>query len=256
MHGVGELNMKRAFCIAILAGGIAAPAGAADIPVRMPVKAPVVAPMFNWTGFYGGVNGGYAWADSRVSMTETGGPSSASVSLDLDSWFAGLQGGFNQQFSNNYVWGVEADIQWANGSDTAATPIGFPAGGGPTTVRGRLDWFGTLRARLGYAQDRTLYYVTGGLAFPGAKFSVFMPFDVDTLTLSGRPKLGWVAGAGVEWALHGNWTAKFEYQYLNFGAKTVSGISVGPQSIPASAKFDLDMHTLRFGLNYRFVSGG
>jgi outer membrane immunogenic protein len=220
----------------------------------MPVKAPVVAPMFNWTGFYGGVNGGYAWANGSITLTEDVGPASANFPVDLDSWFAGIQGGFNYQMPNNVVWGIEADYQRANGNDRAVGPLGFPTGGGPAIVTASLDWFATLRGRIGVANGQTLYYITGGAAWPGAKYDAFMLFDAGSASFSGRPKLGYVVGAGIEWFLRDNWTAKIEYQYLDFGSRTTNAMGTGGQAV--SGKFDLDMHTLRFGLNYRFAGGG
>ena len=229
--------MKRVFCIALLAAGLATPVAA-----QQP---------FNWTGYYVGVNAGYAWADGSARVFESDTGTTVSRSFDLDSFFAGIQGGFNYQaVDSNVVWGVEVDLQWADGDDRVS--VTYSNGTGVFT--GHFDWFGTLRGRVGVTNGPALWYVTAGGAWPGARFSVFIPFDVTQGAFSGKPKFGWVVGAGVEWLLRDNWTVKFEYQYLDFGARTVNAVGTGGE--PLSGRFDLDAHTLRFGFNYRFASGG
>ena len=130
---------------------------------------------------------------------------------------------------------------------------GAPGANGTGIFSASYDWFATLRGRLGVVNGPVLYYVTAGAAWPGAKFSVFIPFDVTEASLSGRPKIGWVLGAGLEWLLGNNWTAKFEYQYLDFGARTGHALGTGGQ--PVSGRFDVNSHTVRFGVNLLFASG-
>jgi outer membrane immunogenic protein len=226
--------MKRVLCAVILVAGLTAPASAQ---------------MFNWTGFYIGVNGGYAWADGSARITENTNNTVHSRSLDLDSWFAGLQAGLNFR-NGNYVWGLEGDVQWADGSDSSVITYAD----GPGNVSAQLDWFATLRGRVGALNGPVLYYITGGAAWQGSRFNVFIPFDVTQAAFSGKPKMGWVAGAGAEWVVGGNWTAKFEYQYLDFGARTVSALGTGGEIV--TGRFKLDIHTVRLGLNLQFATGG
>ncbi len=162
--------------VALAALFVAAPASAADVPVRGPVYKAAPAPVFNWTGFYFGGHIGYGWGDA-------GG-------LDADGFLGGLQAGYNWQLSRNWVFGIEADI---SGTDMNNA---FPA---------HVDYLGTLRARIGYTWDRTMLYGTGGLAWNRAAIAGF--HDTDT---------GYALGLGIEWAFAPNWSTKVEYMYYNF----------------------------------------
>ena len=172
----------------VAALAFAAPANAADVPVRGPIYKAAPAPVFNWTGFYIGAHVGYGWGDSGVG--------------DVDGFLGGLQLGYNWQFNRNWVFGIEVDI---SGTDINSVV-------GPSHI----DYLGTARARLGYAWDRTMLYGTGGLAYArGATAGVH---DSDT---------GYALGAGLEWAFAPNWSAKVEYMYYDVNALEVSTIKFG-----------------------------
>jgi outer membrane immunogenic protein len=173
-------------------------ASAADLPLRAAPPAPIVAavPVFTWTGFYIGGNLGWGWRDDdneTVVLSGPGIPAGLVGTLNFDNgndgnFTGGGQIGYNYQIGS-FVIGVETDIQWAD-TDQAENVAFVPFGAG-TFVPGSFDndlsdWFGTVRARAGVAFDRVLIYATGGLAYT----------DDNT---------GWVAGAGVEWALPVNW---------------------------------------------------
>ena len=181
----------------------------------MPVKAPVyVSQMYNWTGPYVGINGGYGW----------GGSNSA------DGGLVGGTLGYNLQ-SGPLVWGLEGDIDWTHINGSSAC--------GGLNCETSNNWLGTVRGRLGYAMGSTgsiLPYVTGGAAFGDIENAV-------TGAGSSRDnKLGWTLGGGVEAALSGPWTAKIEYLYVDLG------------NGPTVAGFGSNFHTniVRAGLNYRF----
>lgn len=188
--------------VAIAALFAAAPASAADVPVRQqqPYYKAAPAPVFNWTGFYFGGHIGYGWGDTLV-----GG--------DMDGFLGGVQAGYNWQLSRNWVFGIEADI---SGTDLN------------NAVPAHVDYLGTLRARVGYTWDRTMFYGTGGLAWNRA--SVVGVHDTDT---------GYALGLGLEWAFAPNWSAKVEYMYYAFDNTSF---------VPT----DLDISTVKFGVNYRF----
>lgn len=216
--------------VAILALG-SAPVLAADMPARPPVaKAPVVAPapLFNWSGFYYGINAGYAWGTS----SHVGGGAN-SGDFDADGWLLGGTIGANWQ-NGPWVFGVEGDLAWANadgrGGSAAACGIACST---------ELNWFGTARVRAGYAVDTYLFYVTGGAAFA----------DVDASQPGGGggdTRIGWTVGGGVEAAISPNWTAKLEYLYADLGDKNTYSVGATPFNV------DYRSHIVRVGLNYKF----
>ena len=209
----------------------AASAFAADIPRPAPVyKAPAyVAPMYNWSGAYIGINGGYAWGNSSWDGLFGG---SAKVSGGL----VGATLGYNWQMAGSpLVLGIEGDIDWTNirGSFTNAVCVG-----GCQTQN---NWLGTVRARAGYAIDRFMPYVTGGLAVGD--------IQVNPPVLGGTnaTKAGWTAGAGVEAMIAPNWTAKLEYLYVDLGS---TGCGVGACGLPTNVNFHTNI--VRAGLNFKF----
>lgn len=269
--------MKAALAIAISGFGFVtlSSATAADLAARPYTKAPaVVASVYNWTGFYVGVNAGYAWGRSDLGTV-----------LDLtSSWIAegapfrnefvalsnrrlnpagatgGVQIGTNWQ-SGAWVLGLEAD---ANASDLGARAI-FTGPNPPTTRTFnesiRNDWLVTARGRAGYAVDRTLLYVTGGLAVGGVEGSWDLTSGngyAKTGSVSDT-RVGWTVGAGVEHAFTANWTVKLEYLYTDLGTVNYTSTYVpGSTFAPPGSNYvehisqDLTFHTVRAGLNYKF----
>ena len=161
----------------------AMPASAADLPRGTPYRAPAYAAQYNWTGFYLGINGGGGFGDSdwngfAVSNSPSGG-------------MIGGTAGYNWQGAgSSWVFGLEGDIDWAFISDTVICGVG-------TACETRNNWFGTVRGRAGYAFDRIMPYVTGGLAVGDIKTSIAGVGSAhDT-------KTGWTVGGGIEAALAG-----------------------------------------------------
>ncbi|MGU3496616.1 outer membrane protein [Xanthobacteraceae bacterium A53D] len=218
-------------------------ASAADLATRYPVKAvaPVV-PMFSWTGFYLGGHAGYAWSNNTYSVYDATFATTYDYNLGSgDSWVLGLQGGYNYQFANNVVLGLEADISWTGigggGNYIAAGPL-F---GTTSSLGGDLDYYGTIRARLGYAFDRWLPYVTGGAAWGHVNNGTFYGQDTSSTNW------GWTVGAGVEYAITNNFTARLEYLYIDLDGNKYSDVFTGD-----SLSTSLDMSVLRVGVNYKF----
>lgn len=205
------------------------PVVAADMPARVPVaKAPpqIAAQLFDWSGFYWGVSGGYGWGSS--THREPGGL--ANGSFDADGWLLGGTAGLNWQ-AGQTVFGIEGDLSWANLDGSGASA------GGPITTE--LNWLATGRVRAGYAVDNYLFYVTGGAAWGKvAAANTGIGSGSDT-------RLGWTAGGGVETKLSQNWSAKLEYLYVDLGDKNAY-TATGPVNVSLSS------HIVRLGLNYRF----
>lgn len=219
---------------AILALLGAGAASAADLPRRTEPIAPIapVLPIFTWTGFYVGVNAGYGYGGSRV-----------------DGFVGGGQIGFNYQI-NQFVAGVEADIQYAGlDIEPAVVPGFFPI------TRGGLEWFGTVRARLGFAFDRALIYATGGFAYGGFDDARFPFVARGVFANDGDVEGGYTLGGGFEYAFTPNLSAKLEGLYVNLDRGTGTGV-VGFTAAgrPVAGRFnsEFEFGVFRAGLNYRF----
>ncbi len=218
----------------------ARPAIGADLAVKAQplVKAPPVAP-FSWTGWYIGANAGFGVGQGYGTYT---GAAFESFNAMPAGGFGGGQLGFNYQIFGSFVVGAETDIQGAGISDNrtclaGCTPASF------ATIDHKLDWFGTTRARVGLATGPVLSYVTGGVAYGGIETGLATPFG--SLTAS-TTKTGWTWGAGVEAALAGNWSAKAEYLYIDFGSTGVASPATGALGVKNQEQL------FRGGLNYHF----
>ncbi|HVZ06101.1 outer membrane protein [Hyphomicrobium sp.] len=186
-----------------------------------PEPAPIYQPAI-WDGAYIGANGGYGWSN--------GGPT------EPDGGFGGGQIGYNWQ-RDRIVFGLEGDIQ---GGDISGTAFTFDG----DTARSNMDWFSTVRGRLGFASGPWLIYATGGVAFA----------DIDNrVNLVGAPSFhddstqtGYAVGGGVEWAFAPKWSLKAEYLYLGFGDDNLHNADGD------TFKVNNDVQTVRVGLNYHF----
>jgi outer membrane immunogenic protein len=193
---------------------------AADISMEAPTPTPDVtynsAPAFTWTGLYLGGVVGYGWGDVDTDTT----------SFDADGFLGGVYTGYNYQFPNNVVLGIEGDVTYHDQS-------GSGAGG----VSAETDWNGTLRPRLGYAFDRFMPYITGGLAVGNVEASE--PGDSDSGTA-----VGWTAGAGIETAITDNVVGRVEYRYTDLGSNGASLATAGD--------VDVSSHSVMVGLGFKF----
>jgi outer membrane immunogenic protein len=235
----------------LLAGAVillgAAAANAADVVD--------VAPVTDWTGFYVGLHGGYAWGDLDYSADFR----DANLRLldfegddtDIDGFFGGLQAGFNWQM-DSILLGVEGDISLASIEADAEFRTDFigDALRADTTV----DWFGTARLRGGFlVTPDLLLYATGGLAWGSVDTSYDL--DLDGVGIASNDEstthLGWTLGGGAEFALSDNLSLKAEYLYVDLGEEEVFDddiANIGNVHVDQ----DLSFHTVRAGLNFRF----
>lgn len=246
-----ELKMKRILVAGALLGS-AVNANAADLPARMYTKAPMMAAVYDWTGFYFGVNAGYGVGRSRTDQAIPGNSFDSFYQQERGG-LAGGQIGYNWQTNMGLLgpvlFGVEADIQGADMRDSRTALNG--ALGIVSTYDKRLDWFGTVRGRVGFVTGSTVTYVTGGYAYGNIRDSVtetVVGAAPATFTLD-RGKGGYVLGSGVEAALGGNWTGKIEYLYVDLGRRTDAFTAFGvPQTLDTRTRENI----FRAGLNYRF----
>jgi outer membrane immunogenic protein len=207
--------MRVSILLAGLAATVLASSAAVAADMRSPApyySAPAPAQVgYRWAGAYAGLNLGYQWGSVDASGAEPSG------------FAGGIQAGYNWQ-NNQFVYGLETDLQISGADDTFA---GYKFSN---------PWFGTLRGRLGWSMNNILLYGTAGLAYGG--------LDVELGGASeDNVELGWTAGLGMEIGFTPNWSAKVEYLYMDLGNSSfaLTGNSNG---------YDASM--LRFGVNYHF----
>jgi outer membrane immunogenic protein len=255
---------------------LAGPAFAADMAPRMYTKAaPVVAPIYNWSGFYAGIHAGYTFGE-RTNVDTTGilggnianvaaGARAPSVGVDRDGFIGGGQIGWNWQANSPWVWGLEADISYTDVNSTTnfVTILPVALGGAPSplnnSLSSKMDYFGTVRGRVGYAWDRTMVYATGGLAYGQVENSAVFNNAANLAQFIGSTrdtKTGYTVGGGIEHAWMGNWTVKAEYLYYDLGRNDVT-VAIIPGVAGTggyNSSFKNDGHIVRAGLNYKFNS--
>jgi outer membrane immunogenic protein len=228
---------------------------------------------YDWSGFYIGANAGWAWTndfDAKTTGTETfetlipGGFVPAGLSQDDNGFSGGAQAGYNWQTSANFLIGIEADINWADlkssDSFTGASILGTQL---TTSNEVELNALATLRARLGFTADRSLFYITGGVAFGDVDtHSEVNGVQAPSLNWSGSQSdwnTGYSLGGGFEYALTDNITSKIEYLYTDLGDQsTYAAGNAAVRSIGAldgidyRSKNSLTSSVARVGLNFRF----
>ncbi|MGY3505856.1 opacity protein-like surface antigen [Bradyrhizobium sp. USDA 4471] len=214
---------------------------AASLAADLPLKARAAKTVYDWTGFY--VGGHVAYGDASFGPGSNPLPEQGALLPHSATGFSGgYQLGYNRQLSNRVVLGIEADATFTSPTDgpaLARSPVPFN-----TTM----DYVGTVRGRAGYAFDRFMPYVTGGVAWGHTHINVNDTDGVTPLFPVGHYQAGWTAGLGLEYAVSGNWTAKAEYEYVDLSRKTydLSGFGLGTVNV------DPRIHLFKLGLNYQF----
>ena len=231
-------TMRRGLIALLALTGVATVSGAAsaaDIarPIYKAPPAGVLPVAYDWTGFYVGGHVGYGWADK--SWADSVGL--FDISHQANGFLGGAQAGFNYQIGM-FVLGIEGDWSWSNMSGNSNV-LG-------ATFNTDVNWTATLAGRAGLAFDRWLVYGKGGVAWANDHYSTnFYPLSTDITDT----RVGWVVGAGVEYAFAPQWTAKIEYNYMDFGSERVS-------FAPGFATdIDQKVQTVKFGINYKFGAG-
>ena len=230
----------------LIAGG----ASAADLPRRAAPPLPPALPVFTWTGFYVGANAGYGFRGGSSTYTDAT-YGTVTESGGRGGFVGGGQIGYNYQLTpgSGWVLGAEADFQGTGFGRRGDGTIGSTP---YYSVAPSLDWFGTVRGRLGYAFDRWLVYGTGGFAYGGGSRSSYA--SAYPYTLPGTTRTGYAVGGGVEYAFTQKISAKVEALYMHLG-RGFSGAAYYDASVPAyygAGKSDAGFALVRAGLNYRF----
>jgi outer membrane immunogenic protein len=207
-------------------------AAAADLPARAYTKAPVaaVSPMTDWSGFYAGIMGGYGWSD-RVTLAGI-----AANTGDLRGGFVGGTLGYNWQApGSQVVFGLEVDA--------AAASIRYSETFLGTTGEDKINAFGSVTGRLGYAFANALVYAKGGYGFANNRLA----YSGLLLNASdSRLHSGWTVGGGLEYMILPSWSAKAEYMYADYGNERYFGV----------ADLKASTHTVKGGINYHFNWAG
>ena len=258
--------------------------GAANAATHHPKPPPAPPPPVDpWSGFYIGANVGYSWGRSNTTASlynaTTGALlSSSSSSFAMPGALGGAQIGYNQLANGTWLWGLETDFQAANERGSAnnrfmcavavcqaGNPF-FATGGLPqnpvvvSTFNERIDWFGTVRGRVGTLVTPSIVaYATGGLAYGEIKTSGTITGQTGTGAVtaasfsSDTTKAGWTLGCGLEGRISAQWSAKIEYLYMDFGRVNATG-GLPTNFIPIAAVFNsrITDNVVRVGLNYKY----
>jgi outer membrane immunogenic protein len=224
--------MRRILLPALLASALAGPACAADLPRRsapqMDYYSP--SPAFSWQGFYLGINGGYGFgAFQDGSESVLGKPS---------GWLVGATGGYNYTFGPNFLLGLEGDFDFTGGKSGGSPIAGVVGSSGVDNIM-------TLRPRAGVTFDRALVFLTGG--FAGAVTTATVAnFYNGFFAQQSKFLPGWALGAGIEYGLAPNLSAKAEYLFTSVGGERYFDFTSN------SLKSNLDTSLIRGGVNYHF----
>ena len=236
-----------ALSLSLMAFGSSALAGNLTPPTE-PVVTPPAA--YNWAGAYAGAQIGYL--DSNIKLTGqnlTSGATMSSSDIDASGVVGGIYGGYNWHPAGNVVYGVEGEFNWSaadkTGNGVPGPGFGFLQG----SVKSEVKKTAALRGRIGYAQDRTLFYLAGGIAFAdidlsGTNAAGGGPFG------HGETLTGWTLGAGVERAISNQWVVRLDYRYSDFGDESF-GFTSGAGT-PHRFRVEAQVQEVKVGIAYRF----
>lgn len=238
--------------IGIVAFGLSAPASAADLAARPYTKAPapMVATIYDWSGFYIGINGG--GGSSRKCwdfVTPVAGVLVGEGCHNATGGTVGGQVGYRWQ-SANWVFGLEGQGNWADFSGDNVSLL-FPA----QRNRTKIDAFGLITGQVGYAWNNVLFYVKGGGAVVADKYRIYVApglVGADTLLASTNDtRWGGTVGAGLEFGFAPNWTVGVEYDHIFLGNRTLTLTAPGGVAFQTDRiSQNVDMGLVR--LNYRW----
>ena len=224
---------------------------AADLPIEQPViieQPPVI--IYNWTGIYLGLQGGYAWGDASFDIRDTDTPpdfQSLVVGTDPSGFIGGGHAGALYQW-NNVVLGIEGDIEYNGMNDSGGARVFDFAGNGLGRVDIDVDYnlSASVRGRLGFAFDRYLLYATGGYAYASIDHTITARGGGTTEVATFDEGFnGWTAGAGLDAFVAQNVSAGLEYRYTSLEDKT---FRFGDAAIDA----DHDFHAVRARASFHF----
>ncbi|MEZ5889057.1 MAG: outer membrane beta-barrel protein [Xanthobacteraceae bacterium] len=263
--------MKKILLATVAVLGFASAASAADLR-PLPAR-PLVAPVFNWTSCYlGGYIGG-AWSAESVRVNDVNGYNYTAVAggsqivpATYDLWYYDVKSSFLgggtlgcnwQPIGSPWVIGAEGEIGYLRLTGSALDiNDAFQSINSSVTIG---DWYGMVTGRLGYAWDRAMVYLKGGVAFVDVDATIFDPLTNPNFFAQSTESLAtWTVGGGFEWAFDWNWSVKAEYMYIGLDTVAACGYSNVGGFGPGAYCWNHDLegiHTAKVGLNYRFGGG-
>jgi len=224
------MNGKWAIGNVVAAGAMAiafwTPAGAADLSGRPYGKAPppYMQPISNWSGLYVGGHIGGVTTNEDVTVDGV-----SVFSTNPSGVAGGVQAGYNYQIAPNFLLGIEGELSWTSANATV------------DNFKSSHNWYDTLDARAGYAMGSWLLYMKGGVAWMNADYSV--PAASINVTRD-----GWNVGVGAEYMIAPQWSAKAEYNFLNFGSDNLGISRVG-------TAVNTQVNEFKVGVNYHIAPG-
>lgn len=226
----------------------------ADLPARVYTKAPPVIPeVWDWSGFYIGVQGGGGWGTSKETFFNA--PNSPAFvgtqNYDISGGMAGGVAGYNWQ-SGPVVFGIEGDYNWANIKGTSGIiNVGPPSLGDTyfTNVRS----FGDVKGRVGWAANQLLVYVDGGAAFAqiNHQYDAALNGGAGNTFSSNTSRTGWTVGVGLEYMFARNWTGRVEFDWVGLGTSQIQYTAVPPTNY---SSWSDSFGVVKVGVNYKFSS--
>jgi outer membrane immunogenic protein len=232
----------------------------------MPLKAPPPPPPpFSWNGFYLGIAGGAGWGTienqlNSVTFSDPEGSSTEPFNTPLsqnqiNGWLFGGTVGYNWQVNPWLVLGAEGDWDWTDFEGTTPCDIEGEAFG----CHDKVSWTADITVRAGFAVDRALLYVKGGAVWAHTNYNVFESSFEDSSPFSASTsdtRLGGLLGMGVEYAFLPNWSAKIEYNFMDFGTKNENlPDCIDGDCVTLNSSVREVIHTVKLGVNYRFNWG-
>lgn len=256
--------INRFTCVALPLCLAASAAQAADVVANQEPAPVVAAPAFSWSGFYAGGQIGGSWGDGsferdvkavkNLRPAKYGDARISDVkkkSIDDGDFIGGVYAGYNLQFTNNIVAGFDADFTWLDNTAKSNENIPF----GESRIDGyrnkvKQDWMASVRARLGYAYDRFLPYIAGGVAFTDVEYKHRYYGDVtdiwfDERSSSSKTLTGYTLGAGLDYAMTDHIILRAEYRYTDFGDKDFI-LDYQKRNVETKS------NDVRFGVAYKF----
>ncbi|MBI5265163.1 MAG: carbohydrate porin [Bradyrhizobium sp.] len=212
------------------------PAAAPGHAANLPLKAPALKAVYDWTGFYVGAHAGYYQGSSRAVLID---PTIGTNSNVFSGMTGGVQAGYNYRLSSGLLLGAEGDISFPNYMPSSHVTSSIITA--RSYAQEQFDYVASVRGRIGYAAGSWLFYTTGGIAFSGERFLNEQASGNNEKALNTR--LGWITGAGVEYAFAPHWSARLEYLYRSFENANITFLSGTHYSST------LDLHMIRLGLN-------